>query len=169
MASATPDRARDWNSVDQPFDYMFKLLTIGNSGVGKTCFLLRYCNDSFSSAFVSTVGIDFRLKTLVRNERKIKLQIWDTAGQERFHAILKSMPTVETNVVLNVSSVNRWIRDVLPTSESPRSSSLKEWSYRWYAVFWRTVSPLYSCRVILVCGCGFHLVWWWDVGFCMRY
>lgn len=61
---------------DQNFDYMFKLLIIGNSSVGKTSFLFRYCDNSFTSAFVSTVGIDFKVKTVIRNDKKVKLQIW---------------------------------------------------------------------------------------------
>ncbi|XP_075240326.1 ras-related protein Rab-3-like isoform X2 [Convolutriloba macropyga] len=72
---------------DQNFDYMFKLLIIGNSSVGKTSFLFRYADDSFTSAFVSTVGIDFKVKTVVRNDKRVKLQIWDTAGQERYRTI----------------------------------------------------------------------------------
>uniref|UniRef100_A0A4W3H7W4 Ras-related protein Rab-3 n=1 Tax=Callorhinchus milii TaxID=7868 RepID=A0A4W3H7W4_CALMI len=73
--------------ADQNFDYMFKLLIIGNSSVGKTSFLFRYADDSFTSAFVSTVGIDFKVKTVYRNEKRVKLQIWDTAGQERYRTI----------------------------------------------------------------------------------
>lgn len=61
---------------DQNYDYMFKLLIIGNSSVGKTSFLFRYADDSFTSAFVSTVGIDFKVKTVFRNEKRVKLQIW---------------------------------------------------------------------------------------------
>lgn len=72
---------------DQSFDYMFKILLIGNSAVGKTSFLFRYCDDSFTSAFVSTVGIDFKVKTITRNHKKVKLQIWDTAGHERYRTI----------------------------------------------------------------------------------
>ncbi|KAL2092063.1 hypothetical protein ACEWY4_011861 [Coilia grayii] len=72
---------------DQNFDYMFKLLIIGNSSVGKTSFLFRYADDAFTSAFVSTVGIDFKVKTVYKNEKRIKLQIWDTAGQERYRTI----------------------------------------------------------------------------------
>ncbi|CAB1344500.1 unnamed protein product [Coregonus sp. 'balchen'] len=59
------------DAADQNFDYMFKLLIIGNSSVGKTSLLFRYADDSFTSAFVSTVGIDFK----------------DTAGQERYRTI----------------------------------------------------------------------------------
>lgn len=75
------------NTVDQHFDYMFKILIIGNSSVGKTSFLFRYADDSFTSAFVSTVGIDFKVKTVFRREKRMKLQIWDTAGQERYRTI----------------------------------------------------------------------------------
>lgn len=74
-------------TTDQNFDYMFKLLIIGNSSVGKTSFLFRYCDDSFTSAFVSTVGIDFKVKTVFRGDKRVKLQIWDTAGQERYRTI----------------------------------------------------------------------------------
>lgn len=65
---------------DQNFDYMFKLLIIGNSSVGKTSFLFRYADDSFSNSFVSTVGIDFKVKTVYRNDKRVKLQIWVSAG-----------------------------------------------------------------------------------------
>ncbi|CBY21653.1 unnamed protein product [Oikopleura dioica] len=75
------------DATDQNFDYMFKLLIIGNSAVGKTSFLFRYADDSYTSAFVSTVGIDFKVKTVQRNNKRVKLQIWDTAGQERYRTI----------------------------------------------------------------------------------
>lgn len=75
------------DAADQNFDYMFKLLIIGNSAVGKTSYLFRYADDSFTSAFVSTVGIDFKVKTVQRNNKRVKLQIWDTAGQERYRTI----------------------------------------------------------------------------------
>jgi len=87
MAAATSDRVRSKDPADQNFDYMFKLLIIGNSSVGKTSFLFRYSDDSFTSAFVSTVGIDFKVQTVFRNDKRIKLQIWDTAGQERYRTI----------------------------------------------------------------------------------
>ena len=64
------------DAADQNFDYMFKLLIIGNSSVGKTSFLFRYADDSFTSAFVSTVGIDFKVKTVFRQDKRVKLQIW---------------------------------------------------------------------------------------------
>uniref|UniRef100_A0A8C0ZBT9 small monomeric GTPase n=1 Tax=Cyanistes caeruleus TaxID=156563 RepID=A0A8C0ZBT9_CYACU len=107
MASVTDARFRQKDTSDQNFDYMFKLLIIGNSSVGKTSFLFRYADDTFTPAFVSTVGIDFKVKTVYRNDKRVKLQIWkdalhlgnsmqkesllqtneDTAGQERYRTI----------------------------------------------------------------------------------
>lgn len=75
MASANATYGQK-ESTDQNFDYMFKILIIGNSSVGKTSFLFRYADDSFTPAFVSTVGIDFKVKTIYRNDKRIKLQIW---------------------------------------------------------------------------------------------
>ena len=74
--AAGPETQVQRDSADQNFDYMFKLLIIGNSSVGKTSFLFRYADNSFTSAFVSTVGIDFKVKTIYRNEKRVKLQIW---------------------------------------------------------------------------------------------
>lgn len=83
MASATDSRYGQKESSDQNFDYMFKILIIGNSSVGKTSFLFRYADDSFTPAFVSTVGIDFKVKTIYRNDKRIKLQIWVSLGEIR--------------------------------------------------------------------------------------
>jgi len=58
------------------FDIQIKLLMIGDSGVGKTCLLLRYANDSFSPTFITTIGIDFKIKTIQLDDKTIKLQIW---------------------------------------------------------------------------------------------
>lgn len=76
MASAGDPPTSPRDAADQNFDYMFKLLLIGNSSVGKTSFLFRYADDSFTPAFVSTVGIDFKVKTVYRHDKRIKLQIW---------------------------------------------------------------------------------------------
>ncbi|XP_035235299.1 ras-related protein Rab-3C isoform X2 [Anguilla anguilla] len=87
MATTQDAKFGQKENSDQNFDYMFKLLIIGNSSVGKTSFLFRYADDCFTSAFVSTVGIDFKVKTVYKNDKRIKLQIWDTAGQERYRTI----------------------------------------------------------------------------------
>uniref|UniRef100_K3WMV2 Uncharacterized protein n=1 Tax=Globisporangium ultimum (strain ATCC 200006 / CBS 805.95 / DAOM BR144) TaxID=431595 RepID=K3WMV2_GLOUD len=69
------------------YDLLIKLLLIGDSGVGKSCVLLRYSDDSFTTSFITTIGIDFKVKTIDIDGKRIKLQIWDTAGQERFRTI----------------------------------------------------------------------------------
>ena len=71
-------------------DFMFKLLIIGDSGVGKTCLLLRFADDTFSESYISTLGVDFKIRTITIDDMKIKLQIWDSAGQERFRTITSS-------------------------------------------------------------------------------
>lgn len=76
------------DAADQNFDYMFKLLIIGNSSVGKTSFLFRYADDSFTSAFVSTVGIDFKVKTVFRHDKRVKLQIWVSITCLLFNSII---------------------------------------------------------------------------------
>ena len=77
-------------SNNQEYDYLFKLLLIGNSSVGKSSLLVRFVDDIWEENFVPTIGVDFKLKTLDVNGKKVKLQIWDTAGQERFKNITAS-------------------------------------------------------------------------------
>lgn len=75
---------------DSHFDVLVKVITIGDSGVGKTCMILRTCDNKFSHSFITTIGIDFKTKNFIIKDKKIKLQIWDTAGQERFRNITTS-------------------------------------------------------------------------------
>lgn len=72
------------------YDLHVKLLMIGDTGVGKTCMLLRYAYDNFSPTFITTIGIDFKIKFVDIEGTRVKLQIWDTAGQERFRTITTS-------------------------------------------------------------------------------
>ncbi len=65
----------------------FKILTIGESGVGKTCILRRFVEDKFLKNHLATIGIDFKTKTVKIKNKDIKLKIWDTAGEERFRNI----------------------------------------------------------------------------------
>ncbi|XP_005391520.1 PREDICTED: ras-related protein Rab-26 isoform X3 [Chinchilla lanigera] len=70
------------------YDIAFKVMLVGDSGVGKTCLLVRFKDGAFlAGTFISTVGIDFRNKVLDVDGMKVKLQIWDTAGQERFRSV----------------------------------------------------------------------------------
>ncbi|XP_022862401.1 ras-related protein RAB1BV-like [Olea europaea var. sylvestris] len=61
------------------------------SGVGKSCLLLRFSDGSFTTSFITTIGIDFKIRTIELDGKRIKLQIWDTAGQERFRTITTGM------------------------------------------------------------------------------
>lgn len=72
------------------YDFLFKLLLIGDSGVGKSCLLLRFADDTYTESYISTIGVDFKIRTVELDGKTIKLQIWDTAGQERFRTITSS-------------------------------------------------------------------------------
>jgi len=97
-----------------------KLLMIGDSGVGKTCLLLRYANDSFSPTFITTIGIDFKIKNIEIEDKRVKLQIWDTAGQERFRTITTSYFRGAQGIVLvydvtdrrSFESIRNWISQI---------------------------------------------------------
>lgn len=70
------------------FESSYKIMLIGDSGVGKTCLLVRFKDDTFLTCnFIATVGIDFKNKIVTIDNKKCKLQIWDTAGQERFRSV----------------------------------------------------------------------------------
>ena len=66
------------------YDATFKLNIIGDSYVGKTCMFLRFVDEKFSESYLSTIGVDFKQKSIEVDANKVKLQIWDTAGCERF-------------------------------------------------------------------------------------
>ncbi|TXG58568.1 hypothetical protein EZV62_016397 [Acer yangbiense] len=90
--AAPPARAR------ADYDYLIKLLLIGDSGVGKSCLLLRFSDGSFTTSFITTIGIDFKIRTIELDGKRIKLQIWDTAGQERFRTITTVVSPVKNMI-----------------------------------------------------------------------
>lgn len=102
------------------YDYLFKLLLIGDSGVGKTCVLFRFSEDAFNATFISTIGIDFKIRTIELDGKKIKLQIWDTAGQERFHTITTQYYRQAMGIVLvydvtnekTFNNITNWLRNI---------------------------------------------------------
>ncbi len=69
------------------YDHFLKYVIVGDSSVGKSCLLLRFADDQFNQNYLTTIGVDFRFKTVKSNNKNVKLQIWDTAGQQRFRTI----------------------------------------------------------------------------------
>lgn len=102
------------------YDYLFKVLIIGNSGVGKSCLLLRFAEDMFSDNYISTIGVDFKIRKLELEGKSIKLQIWDTAGQERFRTITKSYYRGSNGIVVvyditdreSFEQVQHWMSEI---------------------------------------------------------
>uniref|UniRef100_A0A8C9F522 EF-hand domain-containing protein n=1 Tax=Pavo cristatus TaxID=9049 RepID=A0A8C9F522_PAVCR len=70
-------------------DRIFKVVFVGNSGVGKSSFIHRFCYDRFLADLNATIGIDYQVKSLMVDNTQVALQLWDTAGQERFRSITK--------------------------------------------------------------------------------
>ena len=89
-------------------DFPFKILLLGDSSVGKTCFLKRYTDDTFQDAYLSTIGFDFKFKSItLNNGKEVRVQLWDTAGQERFRSITKSYYKGAHGIILMYDVTNR--------------------------------------------------------------
>lgn len=82
------------------YDYIIKVVIIGDSGVGKSSIITKYVDNEYSECFISTIGVDFRIKSVTYKEKSVKLQIWDTAGQERFAGITKTYYRGANGVIL---------------------------------------------------------------------
>lgn len=83
-------RDRPPSSSSTAFDYLFKIVLVGDTGVGKSCLLMRFADDGFNDRMTATIGVDFRIRSMQVDGKHIKLQIWDSAGQERFRALTAS-------------------------------------------------------------------------------
>lgn len=102
------------------YDSIMKILLIGDSGVGKSCLLVRFVEDKFSPSFITTIGIDFKIKTVDINGKKIKLQLWDTAGQERFRTITTAYYRGAMGIILvydvtderTFTNIKQWFKTV---------------------------------------------------------
>ena len=83
MSNKTKNKSSD-------YQYIFKLILIGNSGVGKSSILNRYMNKTFEDSYKCTIGVDFLMKSIEINGKTVKLQLWDTAGQEKYKSMVAS-------------------------------------------------------------------------------
>jgi len=107
-------------SLQQDYDYLFKLLLIGNSAVGKSSLLLRFSDNIFNESFLPTIGVDFKIRTFDLKGKTVKLQIWDTAGQERFKTITSSYYKGAHGIILvyditdkqSFKDVETWLAEV---------------------------------------------------------
>lgn len=126
---------------DDRSDYLFKLLLIGDSGVGKSCLLLRFADDTYTESYISTIGVDFvsqmgfsvnfcrclfshtfpqKIRTIDLDQKTIKLQIWDTAGQERFRTITSSYYRGAHGIIVvydvtdmeSFTNVKQWLHEI---------------------------------------------------------
>nr|CAH8847320.1 unnamed protein product [Trichobilharzia regenti] len=100
-------------------DILLKLLLIGDMNVGKSSLLFRYIDDGFSDTYMSTIGVDFKVKTVMIGNTRVKLQIWDTAGQERFRTITSTyyrgahgiIIVYDVNDVRTFCNVEKWVQE----------------------------------------------------------
>ncbi|XP_017488402.1 ras-related protein Rab-13 [Anastrepha obliqua] len=98
----------------------YKVLVLGDSNVGKTCIVHRYCDEKYYDTYISTIGIDFKQKLINLDGVPIKLQIWDTAGQERFRTLTTAYYRGAMGILLmydvtNLESYNNlsyWLRNI---------------------------------------------------------
>jgi len=104
----------------EDYKYLFKVVLVGNAGVGKTCLVRRFTQGLFPPGQGATIGVDFMIKSVDINGEKVKLQIWDTAGQERFRSITQSYYRSAHGLILvyDVSSqptfdcLSEWLREI---------------------------------------------------------
>ena len=95
-------------SENEAIEYSFKIHLLGDTSVGKTCFLKRYIDDTFQDAYLSTIGFDYKFKIVtLKNGKKARVQLWDTAGQERFRTIAKSYYNGAHGIILMYDVTNR--------------------------------------------------------------
>ena len=98
----------------------FKILLLGDSGVGKTAFILRFCEDKFEEDSLTTIGLDQKNKFVKRGDKKLELHIWDTAGQERFRSIAKNCYKGADGIILmydiskyeTFKQIKTWINNI---------------------------------------------------------
>lgn len=114
-------------SAKEEFDYMLKVVIVGDPGVGKSSLVVRFCDDKFSDTQTSTIGVDFKVKYMTVSDKRVKLMIWDTAGQERFRTLTNSYYRGAHGVILMYDATNRrsfsnltyWLTQIRENSTNP--------------------------------------------------
>ncbi|KAJ7543180.1 hypothetical protein O6H91_09G028200 [Diphasiastrum complanatum] len=109
-----------FGDYEQKIDYVFKIVLIGDSAVGKSQLLSRFSRNEFSLESKSTIGVEFQTRTIVVDHKTIKAQIWDTAGQERYRAITSAYyrGAVGAMLVYDITKrqtfdhVTRWLEEL---------------------------------------------------------
>lgn len=106
--------------MDTSYDHLVKIILLGDSAVGKSSLLSAYCQNEFRLNYVSTIGIDFKIRTIDVDGKKIKLQIWDTAGQERFRSITTAYYRNAQGIIIvydvtsssSFNGIKRWLNNI---------------------------------------------------------
>lgn len=120
MTNAASSGCSKMASANAEYDYLFKVLLVGDAGVGKSCLVRRFSEDAFSDAYKVTVGVDFKIKTVELERKTIKLQLWDTAGEERFYSITSCFYRGAHGIIVvydvtkqkSFDNVKTWFREV---------------------------------------------------------
>jgi small GTP-binding protein len=106
--------------LGRKFDYSLKVVVVGDSGVGKTCFLIRFVRDLFDEESQPTLGVEFLTKIVQTERHRIQLQLWDTAGQELFRSVTRGYYRGSAGALLvfdltsrdSFENIGRWLQDI---------------------------------------------------------
>ncbi len=115
------------------YDYMYKVLLVGDSAVGKSSLILQFTDGVFSETFISTIGVDFKIRTVTVHDKRHKLQIWDTAGQERFRTITSAyyrgahgiFIVYDVTAPLTFEHVTLWSAEITRNADRNRAPAVK--------------------------------------------
>ena len=108
-------------STSNEVEFVFKILLLGDSEVGKSCFLMRYSDNVFVENYITTIGLDYKLKNVKLDSGKtIKVQLWDTAGQDKYRTIAKNYFKGSHGILLlyditkqsSFNNIREWIQDI---------------------------------------------------------